>query len=137
MDRDALRAWVDAYERAWRAPGVDALDALFTEDATYSTAPFEPPFRGLAAIREMWAAERSPGEEFTTVAEIIALEGDTGVVRVEVRYTRPREQRYRDLWIVRLAPDGRCRAFEEWPFWPPGSGGGFGAGPAGGDPAGR
>jgi ketosteroid isomerase-like protein len=137
VDRDALRAWVDAYERAWRAPGVDGLDALFTQDATYATAPFEPPFRGLAAIRRMWAAERDPGEEFTMTAQIVALEGDTGVVRIEVRYTRPREQRYLDLWIVRLAPDGRCRAFEEWPFWPPGSGGGFAAGPAGGDPAGR
>lgn len=137
MDRDALRAWVDAYERAWRAPGVGGLDALFTQDATYATAPFEPPFRGLAAIRRMWAAERDPGEEFTMAAQIVALEGDTGVVRLEVRYARPREQRYRDLWIVRLAPDGRCRAFEEWPFWPPGSGGGFVGGPAEGDPAGR
>jgi ketosteroid isomerase-like protein len=129
VDRRALGDWVDAYERAWRASGVDGLGALFTEDATYSTAPFERPFRGLAAIREMWEAERSPGERFAMTAEIVAVEGDTGVVRVEVDYERPRRQRYRDLWIVRLAPDGRCRAFEEWPFWPAGSGGEYPTGP--------
>ncbi|MGI8306275.1 hypothetical protein [Saccharopolyspora hattusasensis] len=27
-------------------------------------------------------------------------------------------EEYRDLWIVRFAPDGKCLAFEEWPFWP-------------------
>jgi ketosteroid isomerase-like protein len=131
VDREALRGWVDAYERAWRSPGVNGLDELFTEDATYSTAPFAQPFRGLAAIRRMWEAERSPGERFAMRAEVVAVDGDVGVVRVEVRYERPRRQLYRDLWIVRLAPDGRCRAFEEWPFWPEGSGGGYSPGPAG------
>lgn len=29
-----------------------------------------------------------------------------------------RGERYRDLWIVRFDEDGRCREFEEWPFWP-------------------
>ena len=40
------------------------------------------------------------------------------VVRVEVSYGDPVRQEYRDLWIVRLAGDGRCASFEEWPFWP-------------------
>jgi ketosteroid isomerase-like protein len=130
MDRDALSRWVGAYERAWRAPGVEALDALFTEDATYSTAPYERPHAGLAAIRAMWETGRSPGEAFSMTSEIVAVEGDVGVVRVAVHYTAPRDQEYRDLWIVRLAPDGRCTTFEEWPFWPPGSGGGYDPGPA-------
>ena len=130
MDRDALSRWVDAYERAWRAPGVEALDALFTEDATYSTAPYERPHAGLPAIRAMWEAGRSPGEAFSMTSEAVAVEGDVGVVRVAVRYTAPRDQEYRDLWIVRLAPGGRCASFEEWPFWPPGSGGGYDPGPS-------
>ena len=29
---------------------------------------------------------------------------------------RPRQE-YRDLWIIRLAGDGRCDWFEEWPYW--------------------
>jgi hypothetical protein len=27
-------------------------------------------------------------------------------------------QEYRDLWIMRFDDDGRCCAYEEWPFWP-------------------
>jgi hypothetical protein len=40
------------------------------------------------------------------------------VVRVDVQYGPPDRHEYRDLWIVRFAADGRCREFEEWPFWP-------------------
>ena len=41
-----------------------------------------------------------------------------GVARVEVRYGDPPTRIYRDLWFVKLADDGRCMAFEEWPFFP-------------------
>jgi SnoaL-like domain len=130
VDRDALSRWVDAYERAWRAPGVGALDGLFAEGATYRTAPFESAFVGLPAIREMWETGRSPGEAFAMTSEIVAVDGEVGVLRVWVKYEQPRSQVYWDIWIVRLAPDGRCASFEEWPFWPPGSGGGYDPGPA-------
>ena len=50
--------------------------------------------------------------------EIVAVEGDTGVSRVEVFYDGPPPRHYRDLWIVRLDESGRCTHFEEWPFWP-------------------
>ena len=51
-------------------------------------------------------------------SEPIALEGDTGVVRVDVHYHRPEARPVRELWIVSFGPDGRCRRFEEWPFAP-------------------
>jgi hypothetical protein len=40
------------------------------------------------------------------------------VVRLDVRYGEPVRQEYRDLWVLTFAADGRCRSFEEWPFWP-------------------
>jgi hypothetical protein len=40
------------------------------------------------------------------------------VARVEVEYAGSRQRTYRDLWVITLAYDGRCRAFEEWPFHP-------------------
>ena len=93
---------------------------LFTEDATYSTAPYENPHRGLPAIGKMWEAERlGPDEEFEMTCEVVATDGDTGVARVTIHYGPPREKEYRDLWIVRLGEDGLCSHFEEWPFWPP------------------
>jgi uncharacterized protein (TIGR02246 family) len=128
MDRAQLTDWIAEYERAWRAPGTDPLAELFTDDATYSTAPYENPHRGLDAISEMWEAERSgPDEDFQMSSEVVAVEGGTGVVRVTVQYTVPKDKEgrrnrqkreYRDLWIVRLDESGLCSHFEEWPFWP-------------------
>jgi ketosteroid isomerase-like protein len=130
VDRAQLSDWIAAYERAWRTAGTDSLADLFAADASYRTAPFEPPYRGLDAIAAFWEAEREgPDEAFTMESEIVALDGDTGVVRVEVSYGEPARRTYRDLWIVRLDETGRCVEFEEWPFWPKGSGGTYAAGP--------
>jgi hypothetical protein len=119
MVRAKLTDWIEGYERAWRSPGTDALTGLFSEQAVYSTAPYENPHRGLEAIREMWESERlGPDEEFEMGSEVVAIDGDTGVVRVTVQYGPPKEKEYRDLWIVRLDQDGLCSHFEEWPFWP-------------------
>jgi ketosteroid isomerase-like protein len=117
--RVQIADWVDRYERAWRTAGTDHLGDLFTDDATYSMTPFEDTHRGLAAIAKLWEAERQgPGEEFTMQSEVVAVEGDTGVVRCEVFYGEPHNRLFRDLWIIRLDDSGRCFHFEEWPFWP-------------------
>jgi ketosteroid isomerase-like protein len=118
VTRADLARWLDGYERAWRTAGTEVLAELFTEDATYRAGPYEETARGLAAIAELWEAEReSPDEPFEMTSEIVAVEGDTGVARVEVHYAATGNE-YRDLWIVTLRADGRCVAFEEWPFFP-------------------
>lgn len=74
--------------------------------------------RGLAEIGALWERERTgPDEEFEMSWELVAIEGDTAVTRMEVAYATSGEE-YRDLWIIRFAADGRCREFEEWPYWP-------------------
>ena len=119
MDRQQISDWLAAYERAWRAPGTEILASIFTESARYRQAPYATPVVGLAAIAEMWEAERDgPGEPFEMTSSIVAADGDTAVVRVEVSYGRPTNQEFRDLWIIRLTPEGRCYDFEEWPFAP-------------------
>jgi len=112
-------AWIAAYESAWRTEGTSTLGELFTRDATYQAAPFDDPLSGLDAIAEFWEDEREgPDEVFTIDSAIVAAQGDTAVARVEVVYGDPPRRRYRDLWIIVLADDGRCRRFEEWPFFP-------------------
>jgi hypothetical protein len=119
MDRRRVGDWIAEYERAWRTTGTDSLDRLFTEDAVYRQGPWEPDVTGLAAIGAMWDRERSgPDEVFTMAADVVAVEENTAVVRVEVRYGEPVTQEWRDLWIIRYAPDGRCSFFEEWPVAP-------------------
>ena len=121
MNRAHVDAWVNAYEQAWRSPGTAALAELFTEDATYHQEPFNGPVVGLDAIAEMWEAERDgPDEVFHMDHAIVAVDPaeSVAVVRVDVEYGEPVEQEWADLWVVRFGPDGRCVAFEEWPFAP-------------------
>jgi ketosteroid isomerase-like protein len=116
---DRFSAWIGAYETAWRTAGTAALVRLFTEDASYRPGPFELTISGLGAIAEFWEAERDgPDEVFSLTYELVATQADTGVARVEVMYAGSRQRTYRDLWVITLAHDGRCRAFEEWPFHP-------------------
>ena len=119
MEHSDVLSWVDAYERAWRSPGTAALAEIFTADASYLQGPYREPVVGLPAIAEMWEAERDgPDEVFDMSREVVAVDGDTAVVRAEVRYGRPPHQENRDLWVLRFAADGRCAWFEEWPFAP-------------------
>ena len=118
-DRVKVSTWVAAYEAAWRASGTAGLAEIFTVDAVYLHSPYGEPVVGLDAIRRMWDEDRDgPDEVFALATGILAVDGDTAVVRAEVRYGDPLRQEYRDLWVLRLDDDGRCRWFEEWPYWP-------------------
>jgi len=109
---------MEAYILAWKTPGTDTLNELFAEDATYQTSPFKPALKGLAALAEFWEKGReSAMEKFIIQHECVAVEGNTAVVRVDVHYADPPEH-WKDLWIVTLDNQGRCLAFEEWPFHP-------------------
>jgi ketosteroid isomerase-like protein len=134
MDRGQVEAWMNAYETAWRTPGTEAVDSVFTPEASYSPGPFERSFVGLEAIQQMWEAERDgPDEVFSMTSEVVAVEGDTAVVRVEVDYGATGRPSYRDLWVIVLDETGRCSRFEEWPFWPEGEeGSAAGSGGSGG-----
>lgn len=119
IDAGQVTAWVAAYERVWRSPGTEALAEIFTPDAVYRQGPYHEPLVGLPAIARMWEETRDSADEvFTMTNEVVAVDGDTAVVRAEVWYGDPVETEYRDLWLLRFAEDGRCRHFEEWPFWP-------------------
>jgi ketosteroid isomerase-like protein len=119
VDHTDIERWIAAYENAWRSSGTTTLGELFTADATYLPSPWARPVEGLGAIARFWDAGRDgPHEVFTMSHEVVAVDGDTAVVRVAVDYGAPVAQRWRDLWVVRLDAQGRCTAFEEWPFAP-------------------
>jgi SnoaL-like domain len=119
MDRRVVAQWIEGYERLWRTPGTDGLADLFHPDATYLPAPWAPPITGLDELARFWDAERdSPDEDFRMCSDVVVVDGETAVVRVSVDYGAPDGGRWRDLWVIRFAPDGRCSSFEEWPFAP-------------------
>ena len=116
MDRDEVMRWVARYEHAWRDGDVDAVERLFTDDARYRASPYEDPETGHEAIKAFWLDDE--GETFTFAAAPVAVEGDTAVVRVLVKYGDPLRQEYLDLWVMHFANDGRVDDFEEWAYWP-------------------
>lgn len=119
MSRAVVARWMAAYERAWRTAGTGPLTSLFTDDATYLASPWARELRGIEEICRFWESERDgPDEEFTMDHRILAVDGDTAVIRVEVEYASSTAGRWRDLWVVGLGHDGRCSHFEEWPFAP-------------------
>lgn len=119
MEHEAVGRWVEAYVAAWRSAGTDDLAELFTDDGSYRMSPWRDPVVGLAAIRDLWEREREgPDEGFTFRHDVVAVDGTTAVVSVEVDYASERSGRWRDLWVLRFDEHGRCREFEEWPFAP-------------------
>jgi SnoaL-like domain len=116
MDRPAVMAWVQAYERAWRDSDAGAVSKLFTPEINYRRSPYTPPLVGYGPVREFWTADE--GATFTMSAEPIAVEDDVAVVRVQVNYAGDEPQEYTDLWVMHFADDGRVDDFEEWAYWP-------------------
>ena len=125
MTRSELQQWLAQYELAWRTEGTAHLEGIFARGATYRMGPYKALQRGLDAIAAFWERERDGHDElFEMTAGVVAVEGDTGVARVDVRYGSPVTQEYRELWVVRFDDQGLCVEFEEWPHWPPGTNGG-------------
>ena len=116
VDRDGVMQWVGGYERAWRDGDLGGVELLFTEDARYRASPYEEAEVGHDAIKDFWLDDDDT--TFAAQASIVAVDGDTAVVRVEVAYGDPVTQEYRDLWVLHFAPDGRVDDFEEWAYWP-------------------
>lgn len=119
MGYSEVQAWIDKYVSAWRSPGTAKLADLFTDDITYSPSPWKKPLHGLEEIKPFWEQARSgPEEVFDLGSEIVAIEGQTAVVRIAVEYANDKPSQWRDLWIIKLDDTGRCSSFEEWPFYP-------------------
>ena len=108
---EALEKWMAGYRRAWESNDPDDIGALFADDALYYNEPFSEPARGRADIVANWLrAADQPGE--TSFAWSILVETEAvAVVQGETGYP---DRRYSNLWVVRLAPDGRATEFTEW-----------------------
>ncbi|GIH80808.1 SgcJ/EcaC family oxidoreductase [Planobispora longispora] len=110
-DHNRVSAWIDGYVKAWNSNDPEHIGDLFTEDAEYYTAPFDPPWRGRDQIVSHWLERKDePGEtafEWSPVsvtAEVAIIQGTTAYPDLT----------YSNLWVIRLGSDGRCREFTEW-----------------------
>lgn len=108
-----LQAWVEGYIRAWNSNEPAEIGELFTDDATYFTAPHRTPWRGRDEIVREWLGRKDePGEtEFSW--QPLTVSPEVGIVVGETRYRTP-PTTYSNLWVIRLDPEGRCTEFVEW-----------------------
>lgn len=111
---EAVRAWIDAWQRAWPTKDVDTIAARYADGAVYSSHPFrvpetarsylerafgeealseahfgEPVVAGDRAAVEYWAVLRSPDAAEITIAgtSFLRFDADGRVVA------------HRDYWV--------------------------------------
>ncbi len=117
MQQNDLETWLAAYRRAWSSDAPDDVGALFTEDATYSPWPYSPPWRGRDEIVRRWIERGDSKRPWGFEHRILATDGDLGVVEGRTSYPAHEDEaetEFKNLWLVRLADDGRATAFAEW-----------------------
>ena len=117
VTRDDVEAWLEAYRRAWRSDDPDQIRALFTEDATYHPSPFGKPWQGREAIVDKWIEAGDSHVAWEFESQVLAVDGEVGVVRGLTSYAAhdgEPEAVYSNIWVIRLAADGRATEFSDW-----------------------
>jgi ketosteroid isomerase-like protein len=76
----AARRWKETWERAWPVRDVDAIAALYSEDAVYRALAFREPDRGLAGVRRYLEENFAAEEEIECWFGEPVVEGDRAAV---------------------------------------------------------
>ena len=126
MNREDIDRWLAEYVGAWKRYDRDQIAALFTEDIAYRYHPYDEPIEGRDEVIKAWLAEGdhpeagTRDEPGTNEADYrcVAVDGDVAVATGESSYKDsadgPVVRVYDNCFVMRFAPDGRCREFTEW-----------------------
>ena len=114
MNLDDVERWMDGYVHAWTTNDPADIAALFTDDATYYTAPYREPFAGREAIVADWIEIADEPDTWTFRYEPMAIAGGLAFVRGWTHYVDGTPRTYHNLWVIRLEEDGRASEFTEW-----------------------
>lgn len=111
---DAITSWMQKYIAAWTTNQREDIEALFTEDAVYATRPHDPdPWRGREQIVEGWLEARDEPGDWSFDWTLLGTDGDRAFVQGYTDYLGDGPS-YNNLWVIRLAEDGRATEFTEW-----------------------
>ena len=119
VEREHVRAWLDAYMGAWKSYDREQIAALYAEDVSCRYHPYDEPIEGRDAVVESWfgVGEGAPGRDkegtYEGKYEVAAIDGDLAVVTGTSTYTDPAVV-YENCWLIRFDDEGRCREFVEW-----------------------
>jgi ketosteroid isomerase-like protein len=114
VERRDAESWVERYVRAWETNDADDIGSLFTDDARYFTAPHRVPWSGREGIVEGWLDRKDDRGTWGFRWEVQDVIGQRAYVRGVTTYPGQDPPEYANLWVIDLAPDGRCSEFTEW-----------------------
>ncbi len=110
-----LQRWMDGYLRAWRSNAAADIEALFTDEAVYLTAPDAEPRRGRDAIVAGWVDDADAPGDWSFDWHVVHEASDIAIVEGRTEY--PAERDYLNLWVIRFdggPGEDRATAFTEW-----------------------
>lgn len=118
LDREQVQAWLDRYTEAWRANERALIEALFTDDVVYRYRPYgeRHSSTGLGALVHDWLENPDPPDSWEAKYEPFAVGGDRAVATGYSRYLATGddpERVYRNVFLMRFVPDGRCAEFTD------------------------
>ncbi|HEX2240816.1 MAG TPA: nuclear transport factor 2 family protein [Actinomycetota bacterium] len=105
--------WVERYVKAWNSNAREDIESLFAVTALYYTEPYAQPWRGRDQIVAGWLRQKDEPGDTDFRYEVIAVEGDLGVVRGTTDY-KTSGKSYSNLWLIRLDGEGRAVEFVEY-----------------------
>jgi len=118
MNSESLRAWLEAYGRAWETRDPEAVRRLFAEGATYQETPFTQPLRGRDAIQQYWSQVVAIAQEQIRFGcEVLAVAEDSAIVHWWASFVRIQSQAQVSLdgiFLLTFNTEGRCRELREW-----------------------
>jgi ketosteroid isomerase-like protein len=110
-ERD-LQRWLDAYVAAWRTYDVEAIGALFSDDARYAYHPYDEPIVGRAAIVASWREDADPPGSWEAEYRPLLVHGNRAIAEGETRYRSG--DAFSNMFVMRFDDGQRCADFVEW-----------------------
>ena len=97
---------------SWGSNDPADIEALFTEDARYFTAPYRTPWSGREEVVEGWLERAYEPGTWSFQYEVRAVQGDLAFVQ---GWTQERDDVDAwNLWVIRFDEQGRASEFVEW-----------------------
>ena len=117
MDTEtAARRWADVWSRAWPVKDVDAIAALYSDDAVYRSHAFGRTYHGPAGAREYTESAFANEEALTCwFGDPIVSGGRAAVEWWAVLRSNGTDQTIAGTTILRFASDGRVD--EHCDYW--------------------
>lgn len=113
LSKKDVEKWLKEYVKAWKSNNAEDIAKLFTEDAYYSTGPFDKPWVGSAAIIDGWVGLGDQPSDWSFDYEVISADGDLGVMQGTTVYKTAGV--FSNIWLMRFAKGNKqVKDFREW-----------------------